>query len=385
MTRARKCLTALALFGAAALGCNGLLGIDDGAYAPDTDSGISTNPSESGTGEGGTLTDAPTSNDAPTDSNLPKNDAGNELLAEDQNGVISLVQDNDNLYWISNGTVMTVPKSGSKAPSSIVDVTNAALIAVDPGAASSGNVYVVSGRAISSHPKVSGTGTPTSVAMLGLNRTAAALGSDGTSLLLIDYDENTDQAVPKRVATTGGTPTALGSAVNVALLGVTATWAAYIDEPSADSNRKAFDVVSPTSGSPTAHPISNGFSIIPEIRSLFLDSNTMYWLDSSTTSSTILRARDKASNVTDDIASFSGAEEPFVVVANSGKAYVLLTATSGSNVVGEVVKVQKGVAGRTSVIKNLENPTGLVTAGGFVYVGEDRPFSKGTIQRIAAP
>ena len=72
-------------------------------------------------------------------------------------------------------------------------------------------------------------------------------------------------------------------------------------------------------------------------------------------------------------------------MANSGKAYVLLTATSGSNVVGEVVKVQKGVAGRTSVIKNLENPTGLVTAGGFVYVGEDRPFSKGTIQRIAAP
>ena len=87
----------------------------------------------------------------------------------------------------------------------------------------------------------------------------------------------------------------------------------------------------------------------------------------------------------DDIASFPDPEGPTFVVADKGKAYVLLTASSPLGTVGEIVRVEKNVAGRTSVIKNLEDPTGLVASGAFVFVAENRPLGKGSIQKVPIP
>lgn len=382
MKRLRKCLAVFALSGAAAIGCNGLLGIDDGAYAPNTDSGSSTNPSETGTGgEDGPLADGPTT-DAPFDSNLPKNDAGNELLAADQDRVLSLVQDADNLYWISGGAIKTVPKSGASAPRTITTVANASLIAVDPGSASSGSVFVVALNKISSHPKVGGTGTAGPVTSLDPDRTAIALGSDGSSLLMIDFkEESPEEYAARRVPRAGGTVSApLANATDVQLLGVSATWAAFLDL----SPRRVFEVAPPGNGAPSS-PFTNiggGFPKLPNVRNMFLDSSKMYWLDYvSGASATILRSRARgATTPPEDIATIADPVTPLFVVVDGTSAYVLTTRDVGGNVKGDVIRVAKGSPDVT-VIKDLDTPTGLVAAGGYVFVAED-VVGKGTIQKI---
>lgn len=379
MKRLRKRLAVFALFGAAAIGCNGLLGIDDGAYAPNTDSGSSTNPSETGTGDGGTLADGATPTDAPSDGALPRNDAGNELLAFDQDRVLSLVQDTENLYWISGGAIMTVPKSGAQPPRKITTVSNASLIAVDPGSASTGSVYVVAKNEITSYPKGGGASAP--VTTLGLNRTAIALGSDGSQLLMIDFKEaSPEESVARRVSKSGGMASApLGGAMDVQLLGVS-TWAAFIDE---GAGRKIYDVVPATGTTTSFNNPADGFPRIPNIRNMFLDTAKMYWLDYvSGAAGTVLRSRARgASGAPVDIATIEDPLVPlFVVVDDLGKAYVLATYGPLTALKGDVIRVEKDVEA-VSIIKGLENPTGLVTAGGYVFVAEDIS-GKGTIQKI---
>ncbi|MBS2014889.1 MAG: hypothetical protein JST00_18510 [Deltaproteobacteria bacterium] len=379
MTGRARWLATFALAGVSAFGCNALLGIDDGAYAPGVDGSVPPGP-DATVEDGGGIVDGATPDVAP-DAPIVKTDAGNDIIAQDQSGVISLVQDDQNLYWLSNGAVMTAPKSGGVAPKPIASAPGATVLAVDPGPASAGSVYVAVDREIKSYPKV--TGTATTLTTLAMNHSTVAMGSDGSALLFVESDEN-DKTSVRRVPRVGGAVTTLSAAQNVAVLGVTKDWAAFIDEPNGDTNRKVYEVQPPSSGSPTPHDTAVGFTIFSDIRTLFLGSNKMYWLDSTGTGAA-LRSHDRGAAPVVTVATFTTVEEPFLVVGNATHAYVVLKASSVTPVRYEVVRVQQGVGARTSIVTDLENPTGLVLSGTSLFVAEDKPFSKGTIQRIALP
>lgn len=302
------------------------------------------------------------------------------LLAENQNGVRALVQDATNLYWAAGGDIMTVSKAGAVAPRKVGSLAGASVLAVEPGVGA--NVYVGAGTLVNAFPKAGGA-LGTLVMMLVTGRAAVAIGVDGTDVFVLDYDENADNSVVRRAPKDGGTAVVVsGASANVMLLGVDPLSAVWINEVD-QNNRAVFEM--PSGGAPTSHGTAPGYAVLPDIRKLTLNPTKLYWLDSTVTGSSLRsHQRGSAASTPTELATFSSVEEPIEVAVSGDLPFVLVVRSLGaSSTEGEVFAIKGGA--RSSVVQKLENPSGIVADQQYLYVAEDKPFSKGTIRKFPLP
>ncbi len=375
MNAFRLGLLSFAACGSAVMGCNGLLGIDDGAYGSAEDGGIVVG-SEGGTGDGGP---GPNDGGSNPDASTPGDGGSTVVLADKQASAISLIQDVDNLYWLSDGDIMAVAKAGGGTPRKVGKLANATLIACDPEAG--GNVYAAVDNIVNLYPKAGG-GLGQNVMTLAVGRTANALGVDATNLFASDYDENNDSAVVRRAPKAGGGASTVIAPSNtkVVALGVDAVSAVWLNEPS--QTTRTISELKATGGSVATHPTANGGAVSLDIRNLTLDATNLYWLDYiGSTGRLRSHIRDNSSPTPADLASFNANEGPVVVAVQGGVPYVLVTQSLGTK--GVVAKVSGSA--HPTVVPDLESPSSMVVDANGIYVAEDRAFGSAKVTKFPLP
>lgn len=373
MNALRVCLGSFVAFGVA-LGCNGLLGIDDGASGPKPD-GVEGGGGPDGTSdnEGGPIPPG----DGGTDGTIVVGDGGAAVLADNQAGAISLVQDSANLYWLSDKDIMTVPKAGGVAPRKVGMLPNATMIACD--SAATGNVYATVDNEVKLYPKAGG-GLGVNVMTLGGGRVVGAMALDSTDLFVLDFNENANTTVVRRAPKGGGASTVIsGTQSAVAVLGVDNTSAVWLNE--ADENTRTVSELKP-GASVVTHATASGFAVLLDIRDMALDGTYLYWLDSiGSTSRLRSHLRNNTNTTPVDLANFGNSEGPTAVAVRNGVPYVMVTESPGTK--GVVVQVKGG--SRPSVITDLESPSSMVVDAQWIYVAENKPFTKATIRKFPHP
>jgi len=295
-----------------------------------------------------------------------------------------LALDAQNVYWIADGKVLSVPKATGGTPKMLGTVPpNASALAVDGEGEATGFAFVAVGTNVLRVAKDgSGAGDSVTVFNPGAGATVAdTLGADQSSLFVLQYDQQGSGVDARilRMAKDGGAPTDIsgdGGATTMTLDPTSLLWL------SADPDKSAFIEHAKTAPAGTDSAV---FTLGPDDNlptlstEIAVDATNLYWLttDANSTNEIIVsrKRQPSASAVTiylgtpDDTLQDIALDDMFVYALDAHGA--------------RLFRVPKTGGAPENLLTGLQQPTSLVVDDSGIYVSVAGLGPNGQITKIA--
>ncbi len=296
-------------------------------------------------------------------------------VADKQTAPRLLAQDQGALYWLSDGVVMTIAKSGGAARA-LGTVVGALSLAVEPDP--NGGVYLTVGTDVVRVPK-DGSDGGTVFRAAGGAPLADTVVADESGLFVLQYDENADESRILRMDRDGAAPTALvpDSGSLPATLNADETTLVWVDTNLTNSSFVEHDKTA--NGPPTRTIDLGATDDAPESSiNVAFDGTTIFWATDGLSGSPgiLSRKRDTAGTV---LKLFIGTDETFGAVAIDAKNVYAIETNAGA-----VLRVSKQGGDGKRIVTGLVVPSGLVVDDTNIYFTvEGDGVGRGAVLKIA--
>ena len=296
-------------------------------------------------------------------------------VADKQTAPRLLAQDQGALYWLSDGVVMTIAKSGGTARA-LGTVAGAVALAVEPDP--NGAVYLTVGTDVFRVPK-----DGSAAGMIFKGATGAPLANtviaDESGLFLLQYDDNVAESQVLRMERDGAAPTPLvpDSGALPSTLNADSTTLIWVDTSLTNSGFVEHDKTANGPASKTIELGANDDTPASSINVAF-DATTIFWATDGASGKpgVLSRKRDAAGTV---LKLFVGTDETFgPVVIDAQNVYAVETTP------GAILRVSKQGNDGKRIVTGLASPSGLVVDDVNVYCTvEGAGVGGGAVLRVA--
>lgn len=295
-------------------------------------------------------------------------------VASNQTAPRSLAQDRSSLYWLSEGVVMTVAKTGGM-PRAVGTVTGAVRLAVDPDPG--GAVYLAVGADVFRLPKDGSAGATIFKAPAGAPL-AETLVADETALFVLQYDENVGESQILRMGRDGAAPQVLvpDSGSLPTTLNADPTTLLWVDSTPTNG---AFVEHDKSAAGPATRTLPLGANDDVPAASIHvaLDATNIYWATDGVAGKPgiLSRKREAAGTV---LKLFIGTDETFGAVAADAQDVYAIVSNAGA-----LLRVSKQGGDGKRIVTGLVVPSGLAVDDTNVYVTvEGDGVGRGAVLKI---
>jgi hypothetical protein len=299
-----------------------------------------------------------------------------EVLVPNQTKPDLLAQDATSLYWVAAGTsVMSVPKAGG-TPKNHGTVAGAVYLAVDPDP--QGAIFVAAGTDVWSIPKAGGDAGVVYKAAAG-QPLIGTVKADETSLFVLQTDPNAEFSEIRRMAKDGTARVDIddgGSGGAATIMTIDSQTLFWLDSSQTPTTIYELAKNAPAGTKPNDFPFLVDENFPAETKEFAVDSTDTYWVTTDVDTSAPLVISQKRQKGAPKVNVYKGGVTEFrygAIALDDTNVFVIELKT------GVVLRIPKVGGASTVVVDGLDTPSSIVVDATHVYVTAEGTGSMGAV------